>query len=342
MKFRFHVSRLANLFFFVSNLSEWSPYCRKEYNHEWLKQKHLQQSEREALKHVRNILWKHKTLGRYFFRTEQEAWRNIAKKLSKREYEALCASFAVFLPRFSALWKEEKSNLQNIAAAFSRGTSSPVNKTLIELSTLYAPHRKPRSITTIFLLTSPITKRLVSGGGKITSKILALECSKTTAKNNIHDLFVRVLLHELVHTMFEDRIKNIIRTCLQSKGFSSIKRELARSAVYRETLSFAGPIKEMVAISLLPEGYLAERYFNANVSKSLLQRNSVRECRLKHTYYDLMLFATWELLPIAREYSTQKKPIDARYLREVIMVWRQFNRTNLSRWDLEKRTRSVS
>jgi len=294
----------------------------------------LQQNEKEALKNVRNIFQKHGTLNRCFFRPEREAWRSAARELSKQEYEILRVSFSVFLPRFSVLWEKEKNNLQSIAAAFSK-TPPPVGKALKTLYALYAPHRKS-GVISVFLLTSPITKRIVNGGGKITSKTLALECSKITAKNNSHNLFARVLLHETIHTTFEDRIKGTIATYLKTKDFSSIKRELMQSTAYHEACSFLGPIKEMIAVSLLPEGYLAERYFSANVRRNLLQRKSVREHRLKHTYYDFMLFAIWELYPLAREYCEQQRSIDTRYIRETVDTWRRFNQTNLSRWILEK------
>jgi hypothetical protein len=51
MKFKFKISKLANQFFFISNLSEWHFSCRQFYNQEWLKQTEpLTDNEKQILK----------------------------------------------------------------------------------------------------------------------------------------------------------------------------------------------------------------------------------------------------------------------------------------------------
>jgi len=330
MKIKFKISKLANLFFFISNLSEWSPYCRKKYNQVWLKRNPLKRNEKEALGNIRNALKKHKNIKRHFFKSEKEVWRGVSQQLTEKEKETLRFSLKIFLPRFEKLWNKREKELYQISRVFSK-KSLLINKSLKVLKFLYAPRSVPESVT-IFLLINPITEHLVGGGGKISSQAIVLECSHITKQNNPHHFFSRVLLHEIIHMAYEDRVKKVIKRYLDSRKFKNIEPTLRKSAVYKETRSFLGTIKEMVAVSLLPEGYLSEYLFKTNIKKSLLRRKSVRNRNLEHAYYDLMLFAVWELYPIAREYYIKKKRIDVQFIEEAAEVWKNFYHANLAKW----------
>ena len=60
MKFRFLISKQANFYFFVSNLSEWHFSCGKDYNILWKKELgQFSPKEKDALKRFKEIRLKY-------------------------------------------------------------------------------------------------------------------------------------------------------------------------------------------------------------------------------------------------------------------------------------------
>ena len=76
MKLQFKISKLANLFFLVSNFSEWHFSCRTDYNRAWIeKTEPLKNEEVEALFKFKGVIKKYGfELSKIFYTgTEKEA-----------------------------------------------------------------------------------------------------------------------------------------------------------------------------------------------------------------------------------------------------------------------------
>lgn len=332
MQFKLSVSKLANHFFFVSNLAGWNPYCRKEYNELWLRHSPLNKEEKEGLVKLSKVL-KTYTLYKLFISSTnpEKTWYKASRLLPKKDLQILRGTLEIFSSRFERLWKKERGNLDKVAKELS--TSLTVSKKLLSLiGILYGNSQKTQEVE-VFLLTSPITKRVVSGGSGLGKDKIVIECSKIMSKNNERDELARVVLHELIHASFEQKIRKKIQTYIQSNRFIELHAKLlSQLAVYHQVKSFEGPIKEMIAVSLLPEGYIAEKYFGIDIKKNLRKRKSIRNQQLKKNYYDLMLFSVWKLYTIAREYCDNEKVIDRKYLEATVQSWEEFEQADLSKF----------
>jgi len=331
MKFNIKYSKIGNLFFFISNLSEWSSYCRKPYNNLWLKNNPLKKEEKEALNRLRDILKqkKYNLVNRSLISSnENEFWQNISKILSENQIANLTESLNIFSERFEKVWLKEEKNLKKIKDSALKGLS--ISDGLIALIKKLYGFKKPLKSVNIFLFINPIKKRLIGGGSGFGAKGIGIECSYITKTNNKNEMLVRIILHEITHAYFEERLINKINKFVSSKYFESKYQEfILKSNVYRQTGSILGPIKELILVSLLPEGYLAEKFFGLNVINNLKRRNCVKKNRLEKNYYDLMLFGIFKMYKIAKDYSDNEKFIDDNYIEEAIKCWIEFENADL-------------
>jgi hypothetical protein len=95
-----------------------------------------------------------------------------------------------------------------------------------------------------------------------------------------------------------------------------------------------GVIKEMILVSLIPEGYLAEKFFNLGVLKNLRKKKCIKERKLEKNYYDLMLYSIFKLYQTAKEYCDARMPIDERYIENAINSWIDFEKSNLKNFKI--------
>ncbi|HNW96342.1 MAG TPA: hypothetical protein PKL20_00640 [Candidatus Paceibacterota bacterium] len=119
MKLELTVSKLANQFYFISNLTEWHFSCRKDDNKKWLEMTGpLNEEEKDALDIFKNILQlngftcdtieKSKYLGKYFLlNSEEQIWQNLKKSIKDENFQKIKWIFKIFKSRFKKIWKEE-------------------------------------------------------------------------------------------------------------------------------------------------------------------------------------------------------------------------------------------
>lgn len=103
MKLEFKVSKTANLFFFVSNFSEWHFSCRADYNKAWIeKTEPLKFKDLEVLVKFKKVINKYGfELSKIFYtNTEKEIWKNLKKTTKKTELEVIRESLQIFKPKF--------------------------------------------------------------------------------------------------------------------------------------------------------------------------------------------------------------------------------------------------
>ncbi len=332
MKFNIKISKIGNQFFFISNLSEWSPYCRKEYNELWLKNNSLNEQEKRTLDELRNIFRqkKYKLINLSLTAlNEKEFWKNVSKILSKKRLAVLKEALVIFSERFKKIWFKEERNLKLIKENIVKNTL--VSRKLISLiKQLYGVKKEPKNIN-IFIYTNPIKKRLVSGGSSFRFKRIGVECSKITKENNKKEMLARVVLHEIVHSCFEENLIKKIKKFISSKTFKhNYQKLISKSKVHKQVNNILGPIKELILVSLLPEGYLAEKFFGLDVIRNLREKKCVKKKKLDKNYYDLMIFGIFRMYKIAKDYSDNKKPIDKNYIEETVRCWIEFESADLN------------
>lgn len=331
MKFDIKYSKFGNLFFFVSNLAEWSPYCRKEYNKIWLENNLLNEKEAEALYKLKKILKKYKiSVLILSSNNEKEAIKKISKIIPREDILGLKKSLGTFNERFNILWKKEIKNLIFVKEKIKK--TLIISKKLFSIIKILYSIKKEPEIVEIFLFVNPIIKRSVSGGGGFGKNKIGVECSKITRKNNQKQMLQRVIIHEIVHSSFEFNLKEKIKKFLESDQFKSkYEKNIIKSKIYKQTHSILGTVKEMILASLIPEGYLAEKFFDFNVLDNSRKRKCVKEKRLEKNYYDLMIYAILKLYKEAKEYSENKKSIDDIYIESAIECWMDFEKTDLKK-----------
>jgi hypothetical protein len=331
MKFDVKYSKFGNLFFFISNLAEWSPYCRKEYNKIWLKNNPLNKKEAKSLYKLRKILKKYKiSVLILSSKNESEAIKKISKIIPQEDISDLKNSLRTFNERFNILWRKEVKNLISIKEKIKK--TLIISKKLFSIiKILYGIKKEPR-VGEIFLFTNPILKRPINGGSGFGKDKIGIECSKITKTNNIKQMLQRAIIHEIVHASFENNLKEKTKKFIEDRYFKKkYKKILLKSKIYKQTNSILGPIKEMILVSLIPEGYLAEKFFNLDVINNLRRKKCIKEKKLKKNYYDLMLYAIYRLYSFAKDYSENKKPIDNNYIEEAIKCWIEFEKTDLKK-----------
>jgi len=334
MKFKTKYNKFGNLFFFISNLSEWSPYCRKEYNELWLKNKPLNKKESEALLGLKEILKKYKISNLMLSSSnERSAMGEVSKVIPKKDILALTNSLNIFSKRFDTLWKKEENNLTLIKREIEKVLSIS-NKLFPIVKILYNTKKTPKKVE-ILLFTSPIQKRLVSGGSGFGKNKIGIECSKITKNNNQNQMLQRVVIHEIIHASFEVNLKEKIKKFIESLYFKKkYEKLILKSRVYRQTHSIMGTAKEMILVSLIPEGYLAEKFFNLDVLKNLRERKCIKEGMLKKNYYDLMLYSIFKLYQTAKKYCENKMQINENYIEDAIKCWIAFEKSNLKNFEI--------
>lgn len=327
------INKWANFFFFVSNLSEWSPYCRKDYNVSWLKDNPLNKKEKNALNRLHNIFKekKYKLINLLLTSVnKKEFWGNVSKILSARQFAVFKESLNIFEKRFEELWLKEEKNLEKVKDNITKNFLVS-DKLVALIKRLYGVRMSPKSIN-IFLFTSPIKKQLVHGGSGFGVAGIGIECSEITKDNNKNDMLSKVILHEITHAYFEKKLIDKINKFISSKYFQEkYQKFILKSKVYKQVKNVLGPIKELILVSLLPEGYLAEKFFGLNVINNLKKRKRVKEGKLEKNYYDLMLFGIFKMCKIAKDYSNSQRSIDRTYMEEAVKCWIEFEQIDLSK-----------
>jgi hypothetical protein len=109
------LSKQANFFFFISNLAEWHPSFRKEYNHKWLETTGaMTKKESESIQSLIPILKKYGFrkdglyLGNLFYGPRNGNLRKkIQNKISLLEKEVITRTLETLKPRFESIWKNE-------------------------------------------------------------------------------------------------------------------------------------------------------------------------------------------------------------------------------------------
>lgn len=287
MKFKFVISKWANFYFFVSNLSEWHFSCRPAYNKFWGKELgKLSKKEQSALKLFVKLHKKYPLGGDFFgqvFFVKKHPFAVLKKELPLKHFRSLKSVFELFAPRFEKLYKKELPFLKGWATNLKKSANriSIIKKINTTLANLY--HAEPlikKHIKVYLLFSSPNRN---GGGANMDNKSVTLELSRypLRATNQV----IGVVWHELIHLHFENN--NFI---------PSINK------IYRGDKKMVDLIKEATASSLLPNGILGINLLHIK-SKLLNARIPIRH--------------TKPLLKISKKYFENNKFFDEQFIRKV-------------------------
>jgi len=325
LEFKFHYTKTANLFYFVSNLAEWHFSCRKNYNKIWLeKTGALDDKEKQALKQLAKLLIKYhfssgqkgpddpsKFLGIPFtVYSDNEVWGKVEEWVEPEELLMLKNIFEVLGSRFEKLWVEEEPKLADWKATLVEELAQKKYDDLEKDLEAFFDQKPKFSKIDVYLLMNPAN---LGGGANIGPGRVTLECTAlpTEAVSDV----LNVLYHETTHLVFEyGYYQNLLEWFLQS-----IKDEYSeKHTFFKSGRGLRVIINEAATSSLLPEGYLAYKYFGSDVFKKVAKGRG-------DDFGAYRLFAAAKLFPVVKDYIKNKKPVDRVYLQKVWEVFEEFS-----------------
>lgn len=291
MKFEFIISKWANFYFFVQNLSEWHFSNRKEYNILWRKELgDFSPEEENALKNFKEIRSDYpsgKTFFEQAFFKENDPWLKIENDLTADKYKILKNTFDLFKNKFEALYKndlpfleqwqqelEKKANEKSSTESISKILSVLYNVPLLEIT------------ISVYLLFSSPTRR--GGGANIDGSSVSVETSRQSMSIASVSQLIGLIWHETVHLCFE---KNHFVALLEKKMPNN------REAIYL--------IKELTVCALFPKGVLAINFLQINKNKE------------ESLHAKIPIQYNKQLLALAEIYVQENKPFDDLYIEKI-------------------------
>ncbi len=289
MKFRFIISKRANFYFFISNLSKWHFSCVKDYNILW--QEELGQfspEEKRALKIFKKIRCKYpsgKSLFERAFFTNKTPFSILKKNLPVGEYEIIAEVFKILGKKFNLLYKKElpflsmwKNKLDNIKI-----DKVSTNSIIEILKTLFNTLPTVKKCNVYLLFSSEFH---TSGGANIDEESVSLEISRYHLKNVNH--VTAIIWHEIIHLLF------------QNNYFYPKLMEIFKD---RQKTKI---INEIIIASLFPRGVLGDKFFKNRIADKL--------------YSGISLSKTKKILDLTEHVISDKKSFDEEYIRKIAKI----------------------
>ncbi len=311
MKIEIKYPKLANLYSFVSNLSQWNKVvCVPQRKKEWIqKTGKLKPKEKANLNTFSKILQQTKINleSIFLFEEYKKVWPTISRKVNKTESEQIQLIFKIFESRFNKIWSEENKKLKIIAKKF-KGQNSQINSRLETIKKLCGLKKQQLSkkIEVRLLLSSHSQEECQ--GWSFKDKIV-LECSGWPLQK-IDYLINNIFLHECFHILFKknQKLSRVLKVMLNTHN-KILKKFISK--IWSPEIIF----EEVLISSFLPEGYLTEKFSKINVQqiakKELLKQKNDNLTRLR--YFSALYF-----YDLAKKYVEENKPLDKFYFEKVI------------------------
>lgn len=282
MRFNFIISRWANFYFFVQNLSEWHFSNRKGYNIFWRKRLGVfSQEEENAIKEFKKIRTKYPDTKSFFeksfFLLEDEPF----KKLKENIFSLLQNKFEVLYRRELDLLEKWKKKLDKVA-----NNKGDINTILDFLNILYKTAINQKKIDVYLLFSTPTG---LGGGANIDDQSISLEISNYPIQK-IRDP-LGIIWHEIIHLVF------------QGKYFHPLLRKF-----FKDNRQKFAPINEIITASLFPGGVLGKRLFGNNLISIRL-------------FYGLDTDSINGVLNLTDEYLRNRDHFDEKYIRKINLLF---------------------
>jgi hypothetical protein len=335
ISFKIKVSKLANQFFFVSNLSEWHFSCRRKYNEVWLNNAgKLTAEEKQALQSFKTILSRYdftyknnksQYLGRFFYEyDDKKAWEELGKFVNEKEFRDIQQGFAIFKPRFEVMWKRIRRNHRRISV-LKNYLGRKENRLLFEDVVRTFGTLKRNKTITIILIFSPLgPKETAAGSATINTPYVILELPDLKHNTWQFAYSIGVLAHEVSHLLFREN--GGMKIIKQAVRILKLPKEVA-SMPARGTISL---LDELIVESFLPLGYIGQKYlwqflspllfYNIRKAHSLFEKSN-KEAKID--YNQLKYYILWRLFPMAASYEHKKKRVDRHYVLEAGRLLKQ-------------------
>ncbi len=318
MKFIFKTSRLDNLYFFVSNLTEFHFSCRKHFNIDWVSATgQLNQKEKKIIKNIKPIFEKYGFsaennksfyLGKYFYcPDDKEKFDSLKKYLLPEEYKIISDSFSLFESRFNKIYNEKL--LENWKFALEKELSSEKFLKLFNFAQQFFNAKKLNSVLNVHLLMSPSMAWSASGNANLGDRDITLEVPVLNLTEEQIELAVCILLHELSHIWFEKNSNYKITQRIFGNNFPMVK--------------------ELLIDSISPLGFPAQKYSKAsNPFKRFLFNNLSDGFKAYENFISnkkadrqkLSAYVGWLIYPLVSYYYTNNKKLDKKFIKTIAEI----------------------
>jgi hypothetical protein len=317
MKIEIKYPKLANLYSFVSNLSQWNKLvCVPERKKEWIQRTGgLSQKEKKYLEEFSQIFQKAEINLEpvFLFENSKKVWLIVSKKIGKINSSKIQLIFKIFGNRFKKIWDKENKKLKILAQELiKRKPQINHNLEIIKKLCGLTKQRLPQKIKVILLLSSGLKEDCQ--GWAFKGKV-ALECSGWPIKRMDY-LINNIFVHECFHILFK---KN-------KKLFSAFKSIVNKNRQFINKIGLEKWTPEIIfeealISSFLPEGYLSEKNFKIN-SRKITQREIAK--KKVDDFTKLRNFCALHLYDLAKKYVDDSKSLDKFYFEKVTECIRDF------------------
>lgn len=338
MKFEFKNSKLANQFFFISNLSEWHFSCRKDYNQEWLKQTgSLTEYEKQILGEFKKIInkygfnrdknWKTVYLGQYFYYySEKKAWQKLEKAVKRKEFNIIYKNFQIFQNRFNKIW-DKKELTKRVKALYRVLKLKTYQIFFNELFNFFGNKQLPQKFTIIAVF-SPLKGEGVTAAGSanLDNRHIIFEIPKLKNKSWEFEYSIGILAHEISHIFFNQ----IGGFKIIQKITKELKFPLLMPLNLQPRNNAVEFINELIIELLAPFGYLSQKYFkkfnplNFVFSKPNLKTLAENFLNFKEnktaSAHRLRKFLVWQFYPLIAYQINSKNKIDKKFIKNIIKL----------------------
>jgi len=323
IKFNLINSYTENLFFFVSNLSEFHFSCRKEYNEEWRKVfGELSETEETHLKNFSIILKKYgfddqnPYLGiPFFLSSENQKIKSVKKVLDKEEFSIVGKTLEIFRPKFELVYEKDKlDDWIRIQSEIFKGDR--IQNAIREIASLLGAEISAKRIN-VHLLGFISPKMLASGGANLGPNDITLEMPVNRIEDWIGEWGVFVALHELTHLFFESsKAQKILKEKTKKISINKIAKIKPERDLYNL-------MKEIVTELCAPSGYICEKNSRkikplseiliTNLGRKLEQFEKYKKNK-DVPYHDLSPYIVWQTYPLVSLYVNNKMTVDLKFM----------------------------
>lgn len=288
MRFNFLISKQANFYFFISNLSEWHFSCGKYHNVFWKKELgEFSKKEKEALIKFKKVRLKYpegESLFEISFFTKENPFLELRKKMPTDDYKIIVETFSALETKFNLIYKKDLPFLKKWNDKLNINAN---NK--IETSSIV------KILETLFK-TSPIVKRCdvylllssfgyTGGSANINKKSINIEISRHSLKNAGHA--VSIVWHEIIHLLFQKAFFDLVLKILKNRQKARI-------------------VNEIIISSLFPRGVLGEKFFKNKLTDKINSKVNQEQ--------------TKKILKLTESFVLRKKSFDERYIKEIVDI----------------------
>lgn len=286
MKFRFLISKQANFYFFVSNLSEWHFSCEKDYNILWQKELgKFSSEENEALKKFKTIRSKYpsgKSLFEQAFFTNKTPFLKLKKSLPVNEYKVIEEVFKTMKKKFDSLYKKELLLLRMWKKELDIKANNKIlsNSIVKILQNLFVTSPRINKISVYLLFSS---RSHTGGGANIDGESVSLEISRYPIEYINHAQ--SIIWHEVIHLLFQNEYFN--------PKLMEILKDRQKAKI----------VNEVAIASLFPRGILGNNFFKNRLADKLHSKVNPRQ--------------TEKILNLTKQFIASNKSFDDIYIKKL-------------------------